>query len=72
MNMNEKTFTVISLSTYWDCSPDSVYRLLQSGQLRGFKIGNSWRIPGEAVAEFENKPAEKMVSYQETRKLCIT
>lgn len=67
-----KTYTVISLSTYWDCSPDSVYRLLQSGQLRGFKIGNSWRISRDAVAEFENKPTEKMVSCQETHRLYIT
>lgn len=28
---------------------NTVYRMLDSGQLRGFRIGNRWKIPGDAV-----------------------
>lgn len=30
----------------------NIYALLQSGQLRGFRNGRSWRIPKEAVIQF--------------------
>ena len=31
---------------------NSVYTLLNSGKLRGFRIGRSWRISAEALEEF--------------------
>ena len=31
---------------------NTVYNLLISGQLKGFRIGKSWRITGDAVEEF--------------------
>lgn len=31
---------------------NTVYNLLTSGQLKGFRIGKSWRITGDAVEEF--------------------
>lgn len=31
---------------------NTVYNLLASGQLKGFRIGKSWRITGDAVEEF--------------------
>ena len=31
---------------------NTAYRLLNSGELKGFRIGHSWRIPKEAVAEY--------------------
>lgn len=31
---------------------NTAYRLLASGQLKGFRIGRSWRITGDALEEF--------------------
>ena len=31
---------------------NTVYNLLTSGQLKGFRIGKSWRITGDALEEF--------------------
>lgn len=31
---------------------NTVYSLLSSGRLKGFRIGKSWRITGDALEEF--------------------
>lgn len=31
---------------------NSAYTLLNSGQLRGFRVGRSWRVSAEALEEF--------------------
>ena len=31
---------------------NTVYNLLANGQLKGFRIGKSWRITGDALEEF--------------------
>lgn len=31
---------------------NAVYSLLNSGQLRGFRVGRSWRVTAEALEEF--------------------
>lgn len=31
---------------------NTVYRLLDSGQLKGFRIGRSWRVTNDALEEF--------------------
>lgn len=31
---------------------NTMYRLLSSGQLKGFRIGRSWRVTGDALDEF--------------------
>ena len=31
---------------------NTVYSLLQSGQLKGFRLGKSWRIPRESLTKF--------------------
>ena len=39
-------------------SPSTVYGLLRSGQLVGFRLG-SWKIPLGSVYEFINKKCDK-------------
>ena len=31
---------------------NTVYSLLQSGQLKGFRLGRCWRIPRESLTKF--------------------
>ena len=33
-------------------SRKSAYSLLNSGKLKGFKIGSKWKIPHESITEF--------------------
>jgi len=30
----------------------TIYRLLESGQIRGFRVGRVWRIPVDALREY--------------------
>ena len=32
-----------------------VYVLLRNNELKGAKIGNTWRVPREAIEEYKNK-----------------
>lgn len=34
------------------CGKSTVYNLLRSKQLKGFRINRRWKIPKEAIAEF--------------------
>lgn len=51
--MSGEYWTVASLAEHWGCSTDMVYSLLNSGKLRGFKLGKDWRITDEARIEYE-------------------
>lgn len=51
--MSNEYFTVASLAEHWGCSTETVYSLLKSGKLRGFKLGKDWRITDEARIEYE-------------------
>ena len=31
---------------------NSAYELLNSGRLKGFRVGRNWRVPAEALEEF--------------------
>lgn len=55
-----KYYTPSELAKLWSCSRDIVYDLLTAGKLKGFKLGNSWRISDEARLDYEQtstKPA---------------
>lgn len=47
-------FSIEQLAERWGKSTHSIHRLLTSGRLQGMKIGGSWRIHADAVAEFES------------------
>lgn len=43
---------VKDLETILCISHNTAYDLVQSGKIRAIRIGNRWRIPREAVAEY--------------------
>lgn len=47
-------FTVDDLAAHWSCSADVIYALLRQKKLKGFKLGNTWRITAREVDRFEN------------------
>ena len=48
-------YTPEELADLWKCDRTTVRRRCASGELRAFRIGDLWRIPSEAVAEFEQR-----------------
>ena len=52
MTTNE-VFTVEELAERWKCAPLTIYSMLQSGKLKGFKLGRGIRIAREAVERYE-------------------
>lgn len=57
--MSESYLSPPRLAKLWGCSPETVLGLIRSGQLRAFTLSPPgcmrprWRIPAEAVKEFE-------------------
>src|SRR3989442_7172915 len=47
--MSDQMLRVPELAERLDLSPQSVYRLLQSGALPGLRVGGSWRVPASAL-----------------------
>lgn len=48
-------YTILTPSDVMDIlgvGKNTAYELLNSGRLRGFRVGRSWRITGEALEEF--------------------
>lgn len=59
---------VSEVSDYLRVHPTTLYRLLKTHQLPGFKIGNDWRISAEAMnrwlKEMEDHGAEKTFLHE--------
>lgn len=48
-------YTILTPSDVMDIlgvGKNTAYELLNSGKLKGFRVGRSWRITGEALEEF--------------------
>ena len=52
--MQSDLYTVPELAAHWKVHPITVYRLLESRKLPGFKIGKSWRISKMTVEAYES------------------
>lgn len=51
--------TVQQTRTILGIGRTAVYRLLESGEIRCFKIGNAYKIPKASVIEFVQRNTEK-------------
>jgi excisionase family DNA binding protein len=52
--MQSQIFTVADLANRWHLSKLTIYRMLERGDLPGFKLGNSWRITEAVVLAVES------------------
>lgn len=52
--MNTATFTVADLANRWQLSKLTIYRMLERGDLPGFKLKGLWRITEAVVQAVEN------------------
>lgn len=51
----QEQYTILTPSDVMDIlgvGKNTAYELLNSGKLKGFRVGRSWRITGEALEEF--------------------
>ena len=46
--------TPLEVMDFLGVGKNTIYRLLNSGELRGFRIGRGWRITEESLREFIN------------------
>lgn len=53
----DEIWTVKMVCERWKCSPSKVCELLTKGELKGFKIGYTWRTYLGEVLKFENQEA---------------
>ena len=52
--MQSATYTVSDLVKRWQVHEVTLRRMLERGELPGFKIGHQWRITAATVAAYEN------------------
>lgn len=57
-NEYEDILTVPEVSELLCVGKNRVYSLLESGQLKGFRIGRIWKIPKESVELFVRENAK--------------
>jgi excisionase family DNA binding protein len=47
------SYTVPELSARWQCTEETVRRMIRRGDLRAFRVGRQWRVTEEAVRWIE-------------------
>ncbi|MBX7488847.1 helix-turn-helix domain-containing protein [Qipengyuania sp. GH25] len=52
-----RPYSPATLAARWECSTTLIYDLLNAGTLKGFRIGKLWRIPTDAIEEYETSPS---------------
>lgn len=52
-----RVFTVEAVAAHLDCAEHTVYRLLTSGRLVGFKVGSAWRVTEAELLAFMQRTA---------------
>jgi excisionase family DNA binding protein len=60
-----KRLTPKELAEIWDCSARTVNRLCKSGKLRAVPLGNLFRIPPDAVLEYEERYGTNEIKIEE-------
>lgn len=68
-NINLKLISIEELCQTLQICKNTAYRLLKSGQLKGFRIGRLWRIPFDEVKQYtEDYSQKKEVDSDEKKK----
>jgi len=68
MEKNELVMTVKEVAQYLKVHTSTVYRLVQSGELPGFKIGGDWRFNKESIDRWRIEQEQEHVSKSLSRK----
>lgn len=50
---SDMAYTVSELAQHWNCSPKTVRRLIESRELKAFRLRREWRIKICEVTKYE-------------------
>lgn len=64
-----RVLTAREVSEYLRIRPATVYRLLRSRQLPGFRVGGEWRFLGEAIDRFAAEESRSAVAQRRPRSM---
>lgn len=59
MEEGKRLLTTGQVAEIWGVSECRIRALLRTGELEGFRIGKSWRVPEEAVADYEQRNSNR-------------
>lgn len=54
-----EVMTVEEVMDYLLMGRNTLYHLLQTGEIKGFRIGKKWRIPKKCVEEYIDKECKR-------------
>ena len=57
LEKNDEVLDVKETCQLLRVSRNSLYKMLQGGELKGYRHGSRWRIPNEAVTEYIREKA---------------
>lgn len=52
-----RVFKISDIAERWECSEHHVRKVIESGELRAFRIGKLWRVRLDAIDEYEARAA---------------
>ena len=61
-SFSEEILTVEEFAELLYIGRNTAYRILNSGEIRAFKIGKSWKIPKDAVSEYILRKSRRNLS----------
>ena len=61
-SFSEEIITVEEFAELLYIGRNTSYKILNSGEIRAFKIGKAWKIPKDAVSEYILKKSRKNLS----------
>jgi len=66
ISLSKGVLTVQELSRHLRISPDSLYRLLKTGQVPAFRVGSEWRFRADAIDQWlRNQPPGEISAPEE-------
>ena len=63
----ENYYCVHDLLNEWGCGKTFLYRALESGQLKGIRVGRAWRVSDKEKQRFEKEMTEKRKSHSSAK-----
>jgi len=69
--IQSKVYSIGELCTVLDIGRNTAYDLLNSGEIRAFKMGTTWKIPIVSVDQYLNNQCDKYAkSIKEKKEIC--
>ena len=61
--------TVEQLCRILQIGKNTAYKLIQTGEIKGFRVGRSWKIPRDSIDEYLNFKSRTVLTYESEKKL---